>query len=349
MDFKKNLKLKGKTFNIKKVADAIVYAQKENGEIQWCAGEKTDPWDLIEAVMGLSVAGYFNEARKAFEWMEQNQLDDGSWYASYLDGIPQDKTHDTNMTTYIASGVYHHYLITKDMDFLVRLWPVVEKAIEFALTLQTEEGEIYWAKSPEGVVDKMSLLTGSSSVFFSLKCAVAIANELGHKKNNWKQALLNLKSSLNNRIFAYNISKSRFSMDWFYPVLSGAITGVDAQNRINKYWKKFIVDGMGARCVSDEPWITIAETAELVLALRAMGRKGTAEIIFSWIVDRTYDDDGSYWCGFTFPNMLIWPESKLSWTNGVMLLAADSLYNITDAHRFFHHDFWDIDKLTLGI
>lgn len=345
MDSKKNLQFKRKTFNINLVAKSIVDAQKENGEIMWCKGEKTDPWDLVEAAMGLSVAGFFEEARKAFSWMANNQLEDGSWYASYIDGVPQDKTHDTNMTTYIASGVFHHYLVTKDTGFLKLMWPVVEKAIEFALNLQTEEGEIHWAVSPEGVTDKMALLTGSSSVFFSLKCAVATANILGHDKRDWKDALLKLKNSLNNRLFAYNISKSRFSMDWFYPVLSGALTGVDAQNRINKNWKKFIVDGMGARCVSDEPWITIAETAELVLALKAMGRKGTAEIIFNWILERTYED-GSYWCGFTFPNMLIWPESKLSWTNGVMLLAADSLYNITDASNFFNHDFWDIEELT---
>jgi hypothetical protein len=78
---------------------------------------------------------------------------------------------------------------------------------------------------------------------------------------------------------------------------------------------------MGIRCVSDRPWVTIAETSELVLALAGMGNSKLAEIVFNWISECTFDD-GSYWCGFTFPDMVIWPEDKITWTNGVVMMAA---------------------------
>ena len=129
-------------------------------------------------------------------------------------------------------------------------------------------------------------------------------------------------------------------MYWSYPILSGALTGNDAQKRIDKYWKKFMVEGLGVRCVSDEPWVTIAETSELVLALSAMGNKRLAHIVFSWIQDRCYED-GSYWCGFTFPNMVVWPEEKITWTNAVALMAADALYEITPSSQIFSHHFWN--------
>lgn len=220
------------------------------------------------------------------------------------------------------------------------MWPCVKHAVDFALSLQAPGGEIHWAKSPDGVVDPMALMTGTSSVFFSTKCALAIAEILGEKNEGWQNALGLIRDSLAKRPHSYNISKSRFSMDWFYPILSGALTGIEAQKRIDKYWKKFVVEGQGVRCVSDQPWVTVAETAEFVLTLSAMGNDKLARIIFGWIQDRRYDD-GSYWCGFTFPDMVVWPEDKLSWTNGVVLMAADALYDLTPASCLFSHDYWE--------
>ena len=57
------------------------------------------------------------------------------------------------------------------------------------------------------------------------------------------------------------MTKARYSMDWFYPVLCGAWDGPAAWRRIDRYWKKFVVEGRGVRCVSDQPWVTLAETS----------------------------------------------------------------------------------------
>lgn len=326
--------------NLESVIESILKTQKPSGEIPWCPGQKTDPWDHVESTMGLTIGGRITEARKAFDWLVSQQLPDGSWYASYMNGEPDDKTRDTNMSSYISVGAFHHYLVTGDRAYLESLWEPVQKGVDFALTLQAPGGEIHWAKSPEGVVDPMALMTGTSSVFFSIKCALSIANILGKKRPDWHEAMIKIRDSITKRPHCFNISKSRFSMDWFYPILSGALTGIEAQKRIDKYWKKFVVEGQGVRCVSDEPWVTIAETSEFILALSAMGNDKLARIMFSWIQDRRYDD-GSYWCGFTFPDMVVWPEDKLSWTNGVVLMAADALFDLTPASRMFNHSFWE--------
>ena len=93
------------------------------------------------------------------------------------------------------------------------------------------------------------------------------------------------------------------------------------------------------RCVHDEPWVTIAESSELTIALAAMGNLELAKIVFSWIVDRRYDD-GSYWCGFTCPDIIVWPEDKITWTNAVALMAADAIYSLTPGGQIFSHEFW---------
>jgi hypothetical protein len=325
--------------NIDSVAGMIAGLQKKSGDIPWHIDGKTDPWDLVESIMGLNIGGFHRESRLAFQWLEANQNPDGSWFSSYVDGKPEDRTCESHMACYIAVGLFHTYLISRDPTLLERYWTTMEKGIEFAVSLQTDNGEIYWAKSPEGKIDPMSLLAGSSSIFMSLKCALAIAAVLGKEKKDWEQAFELLENSIQENLHVYNVSKSRFSMYWFYPILSGALRGEKAQARIDKYWDKYMIEGQGTLCVSDQPWVTIAETSELVLALDAMGNTHKARLVFSWIQDRVYEDK-TFWCGYTHPDMVTWPEEKISWTNAVALMAADALYNLTPAARLFDHAAW---------
>ena len=136
-------------------------------------------------------------------------------------------------------------------------------------------------------------------------------------------------------------------MDWFYPILSGALVGDKAKKRIATYWRKFVIEDQGVRCVSDQPWVTVAETCELSLALSAMGDVDRAATLFSWIQNKT-NEDGSYWCGFTCPDMTIWPEDKSTWTNAVVLIAADAIYRLTPASRLFNHRFWKDQDVKLS-
>jgi len=320
-------------------AGMIADTQSQSGEIPWCDGEKTDPWDHVEAAMGLGVGGYLQEARRAYEWLAQLQLGDGSWYAAYLNGVPMDKTRDTNFSSYIAVGVFHYYLITNDLMFLKKMWPTIKSAIDFVLGLQAPDGEIYWAISPKGRIDASALLTGSSSVYMSIKCALAIAGLLNESMASWAKGLIGLRHAIVNLPDRFNKDKSRYSMDWFYPILSGAVTGPKAQHRIDMFWDKFVIKNKGVRCVSDRPWVTVAETCELSLALSSMGNMHLSETVFGWIRNRT-NPDGSYWCGFTCPDMTIWPKYKSTWTNAAVLIAADAIYKYTPAYRIFNHGFW---------
>jgi hypothetical protein len=322
------------------IAAFIVGVQKPNGEIPWSADGKTDPWDHVESAMGLSVAGCLREAELAYRWMESTQLPDGSWWSATRDGVPEDRTRDSNVSSYIAVGAYHHFLITGEISFLRRLWPTLEAGIDYAVRLQADSGEIHWAKNGEGVVDRMALLTGSSSVYMSLKCALAIASLLGKRRSDWETAGQKLGDAIRYRPNLFNMMKARYSMDWYYPVLCGAVTGEEARKRIDRSWEKFVVPEWGVKCVCDQPWVTTAEACELILTLAAVGEYERATIIFNWICDKKYDD-GSYWMGVTFPDGVIWPEERTSWTAAAVLLAHDALRDITPAGRLFNHSFWN--------
>ena len=128
-------------------------------------------------------------------------------------------------------------------------------------------------------------------------------------------------------------------MDWYYPILCGAVSGDEAKKRIDHHWDKFVVPDWGVRCVSDRPWITMAETSEFILTLAAIEENTRAKTIFSWLVDKRYPD-GSYWMGVTFPDNVIWPEEKTGWTAAAVLMAWDALNGITPAAEIFNHRYW---------
>ena len=325
--------------NVSGLADFIRSVQKDNGEIPWSIGGKTDPWDHIESAMGLTVAGCYSEAARAYRWLAETQLSDGSWWSALRDGKVEDATREPNFSSYIAVGVFHYFLVTGDREFLREMWPVVKGGIDFAVSMQAPTGEIYWAITKEGKLDRMALLTGSSSVFMSLKCAIAIASVLDEDSGEWYGALQKLGNAIRNLPNHFNMIKSRFSMDWYYPILCGAVCGEAAKFRFRKYWDKFAVPGWGIRCVSDRPWVTMAETSELILALAAVEAYAEAETVFGWLADKHYDD-GAYWMGVTFPDRVIWPEEKTAWTAGAVLLAYDALNKITPGARIFNHAFW---------
>lgn len=339
MELKISRKIAVSHVDVDDIAAFILQIQKKNGEIPWSIGGKTDPWDHVESAMGLSIAGYLESAERAYDWLAGSQLKDGSWWSSIRDGVVEDSTRESNMSSYVAVGVFHHYLITQDMAFLQRMWPTVRAGVDFAVSLQAPTGEVYWAKNGAGVIDKMALLTGSSSIYMSLKCALVIASILGKTKLDWVDALRNLGNAIRTKPDRFNMIKSRYSMDWYYPILCGAVAGADAIRRIEKFWDKFVVPDWGVRCVSDRPWVTMAETSELVLALAAMGDYERAEMVFDWLRDKKYSD-GSYWMGVTFPDAVIWPEDKTAWTSAAVLLAYDALNDLTPANRIFRHSFW---------
>ena len=82
--------------------------------------------------------------------------------------------------------------------------------MDFALGMQNTTGEIYWAVSPGDEVDRMALLTGSSSVYLSVKCALAAAEKIGVQRSDWRNGLDTLGEAIRNRPTLFNMTKSPF-------------------------------------------------------------------------------------------------------------------------------------------
>jgi len=314
------------TADVSATVDAISAIQLPDGNIPWTPGAHSDPWNLVEAAMALDVGGRHHDAARAYEWLASMQRPDGAWHAYYLGREVEDPALDTNVTVYVATGTWHHYLSTGDTGFLEAQWPGVERAIDFALHHQRETGELSWRGDDPA---DGALLTGSSSVHASLRAAIAIAERLGRERPDWELSLGALAVAIAHRPEVF-LDKDRWAMDWYYPILGGVLRGDAAHARLAASWERFVAPGRGVRCVADRPWITAAETCELVMALDALGLDGPARELFA-AVQFLRDPDGGYWTGANFEGDDFaaegehFPLEQPTWNSAAVVLATNAL------------------------
>jgi hypothetical protein len=279
--------------------------------------------------------------------LRAEQRPDGWWPAAYRDGVPASDIAETHHSAYVAVGLWHHFLATGDEPFLAEMWPTARRALDFVVRHQLASGAVAWAVHPRTGPDPgpaspgpsasssapVALLTGCASIYQGLRCAVAIAERLGHSQPDWELAATDLANALCHRphLFA---DKSRFSMDWYYPVLGGAVRGPAAERRLAERWNEFVVPGFGVRCVADRPWVTGAETCELALALHAVGDTDAAAAQIE-AMQHLRDGDGSYWTGLVFDEGVRWPVERTTWTAAAVVLAVDALYGVHPRSAIF--------------
>ena len=311
----------------------ILHTQADDGAICWEQNTKLDPWDHVESAMALTVAGQTEAAKKAFEWMQSNQESQGGWFSEYKSGLPSKKRIETNFAAYLCVGIWHFYLATKDKGFVEEYYPVLDRAMEFVISMQTDSGDVLWALDEKGSKLDDSLITGCSSIYKSLECFKAIKKLLNKDLGNLEDQMRSLRGAIKNKPERFDRgwkSKERYSMDWYYPILCGVITGKAGLERFQHKEMEFIVEGLGCKCVVEEPWVTIAESSELVMALANMGEIERAKEIFSWLHQWKDPEDNLYWTGYVYPDKAFWPIEKPTWTAAAVLLAADTLYKFTD-------------------
>jgi GH15 family glucan-1,4-alpha-glucosidase len=324
----------------------IADVQRADGLVPWYPEGPADPWDHVESAMGLSVAGRTAAAERAYDWLADTQHDDGGWWAAYgaeeseaEDHAGDEPRKETHRAAYAAVGVWTHYRATGDRDFLAKHWPVVRDAVDFALAQQAPTGEIFWTVDADGQPHEDALVSGCASIYKSLECAAAAAEALGQpgERDRWLDARARLGEAIREHPERFDRtweSKSRYAMDWYYPVLCGVLTGDLARDRIEEGWDRFVEPRLGCRCVADEPWVTVAESCELALALAAVGREERARDLFEWLFQWT-DDGGVFWTGYQLEDEEFWPGERPTWTGGAALLADDALAGRTPASDVF--------------
>ena len=116
-------------------------------------------------------------------------------------------------------------------------------------------------------------------------------------------------------------NRSRFSMDFYYPFLAGIKKD---KCEFKETLKSFYVEGIGVKCVKEEPWVTFAESSECVLAALVNGNENLAERIFKNLL-QFQNSDGIFPTGYQYDLKIFWPEEKSTWTNAAVIIAGHAL------------------------
>ena len=312
---------------VEESAASIAAMQEPDGAIPWTIGEHTDVWNHVESAMALLVGGQVEAAERAFDWAVAMQRPDGSWPMKIVAGQIEDHSGESNMSAYLAVGVWHHWLTRRDEEFVRRLWPTVRRGLDWVVGLQLPFGGIAWSQEwSDGSPAKVSpdaLLAGSSSIYQSLRAGVALADLLDDPQPDWELAGGRLGHALREHRDLF-LDKSEFSMDWYYPILGGAVRGEAAHELVASRWDTFVEAGLGIRCVSRNPWVTGAETCELVMALEAVGDRSRALQLLA-DMQHLRAEEGKYFTGYVFPDDVNWPAEHTTYTAAAVILAFDAL------------------------
>ncbi len=314
-------------------AASIAAVQEADGAIPWASGDLTDVWNHVEAAMALLVGGEVEAAERAYDWCLRTQRDDGSWPMHVKQGVVVDASAETNMSAYLAVGVWHHWLVRRDHAFVRRCWDAVRRGLDFVVGLQLPFGGIAWASDADGRVGAEALLAGSSSIYQALRAGVALSELVDDAQPGWELAAGRLGHALQEHrdLFA---DKSSYSMDWYYPILGGAVRGEAAFALLETRWDEFVVPPLGIRCVDTNPWVTGAETCELALALDTVGDRERALGLLR-DMQHLRHEDGSYWTGYVYPDDEFWPVEQTTYTSAAVVLAVDALSTTTPGADIF--------------
>lgn len=314
-------------------AASIAAMQEPDGAVPWTVGEHTDVWNHVEAAMALLVGGEVDAAHRAYDWCLATQREDGSWPMKLVGGTVEDASGETNMTAYLAVGVWHHWLVRRDEKFVRRMWPAVRRALDFVVGMQLPFGGIAWSQEAGGKVNAEALLAGSSSIFQALRAGIALSELMQDAQPDWDLAAGRLGHALREHRDLF-MDKSTFSMDWYYPVLGGAVRGQAGIDLIDSRWDQFVRPGLGILCVDTNPWVTGAETCELAMALDNLGDRERALTLLR-DMQHLRSDDGKYWTGYVYPDDVNWPVEHTTYTAAAVILAVDALSVTTPGSDIF--------------
>lgn len=289
----------------------IITNQSSDGYISWDEKGKCDPWDHCECLIALSIYEEWDAFWLGVKWFFDNINDEGLIYAEFQKGKPSKEYFESHHAPYIILPLMQAALIDKKQDYHKILNQIqlnkLNKIFKGLKNFQDKDGFYYWAKNDDGYYDN-SLITATMSIYISIMAKEFLAPDL--KTNLWDR-----------KFDRDGVDRSRFSMDFYYPYLAGIKNN---KSEFLKSLEDFYVKGLGVKCVKEEPWVTVAESCECVIAALAHENIQIAEDIFNDI-QQFQDSEGIFPTGYQYDLKIFWPEEKSTWTNAAVIIAAHAL------------------------
>ena len=247
--------------------------------IPWFPGGHCDPWNHVETAMALDVAGRRAEAERGLRLAGRHaSAPTASWHQYYLaDGVEEDQARHQRRAPTSPPACGTTGCCTGDRGFVEAT--VADRRARPSTSCSTCRRR---AARSSGRATPTARRGPSPCSPARRRSATACAarsrspSTLGDERPDWELVRRPpAPTSSRTQPDAFE-PKDRWAMDWYYPVLAGVVTGDAGRARGSPSgWDTFVMEGTGVRCVSDDPWVTAAETGECALAHLAVGERDT--------------------------------------------------------------------------
>ncbi len=293
--------------------DWIIFNQSKDGSILWDENGKCDPWDHCECLIALAIYEEWDAFDKGVDWFFHNINKDGLISPEFKNQESVQDHFESHHAPYISLPLMQAKLMGRDESKVTEFESKIETIFNRLKNFKDKDGYYFWAKDKNGYSDN-SLITATMSIFLSLK---ALNNNFSIDLN---------KEKWNEKFNRDGVDRSRFSMDFFYPYLAGIKKD---RNDFKNHLKIFYKEGLGVKCVKEEPWVTIAESSECAIAALVVGEEEIANQIFKNIM-QFQNPEGVFPTGYQYDLKIFWPEEKSTWTNAALIIAAHAISNYKD-------------------
>ncbi len=304
----------------------IISNQSSDGAIYWDEKGKCDAWDHCECLIALAIFEEWEAFDKGIDWVLSNINSEGLIYSEFNFNKPSKDFFEAHHAAYIFLPLLQRYLIDGKKEYLKKISNQLRTIYGGMKSFKDNDGYFYWAKNTEGYADN-SLITASCSVELSRRAYKYISEVIGSTFSD-NDDFLNREMLGSEKFNRDGIDRSRFSMDSYYPLLCGYGNKSD----VTRLLKDFYIEELGIKCVIEEPWVTLAESSESVIALIKSGEVDAAHKIFSDII-KLKNKDGIFPTGYQYKLDIFWPEENSTWTNAVVIMAADCLFDLTGKEK----------------
>ena len=305
----------------------ILQNQKNDGEILWDGKGKWDFWDHCECLIALSIYKEWDAFRKGLDFCLSKVNEEGLVKSQYINGKVSQNYFEAHHAPYIFLPLLQKYLIDNDVNYLLKYRSEIHQIYKGTLKFKDADGFYHWALDQNGLADD-SLVTSSCSLELSRRAYNKICRLIQDEDLIDTDKIISETKLNSNKFDRGGIDRSRFSMDSYYPILCNCGTKEDAIKTLNKFY----VNGLGIKCVEEEPWVTFAESSECIMALYKMGLKEEAKKIFDEVMKQK-NTKGYFPTGYQYELDVYWPEENSTWTNAAVIMAADCIYDISGKEK----------------
>ncbi len=302
--------------------------QEPDGNIPWTPGNHTDPWNLVEAAMALDVGGHHAEAERAYEWLRIDAARRRRVARVHRRSRGQGpharhQRHRLHRQRRVAPLPLHrrHRLPRRLLD---------RRRAGHRLRARRTSASRARSRGAATTPATARCSPDRRACYASLRCAIAIAERLGHERPDWELSLGSLADR--GRPPAPRVPRQGPLGDGLVLPDPRWCAPRPAARRCASPPAGSASSSRAAACAasSDRPWVTAAETCEFVMALDAIGADEHARQLFTW-VQFLRAEGGGYWTGANFDDEAfhrdgeLYPVEQPTWNSAAVVLAANAL------------------------